>query len=176
MYERTLSNHSRANIWPCQGSAGQCRAHKDVCVEVQSKTQPLSKTGRHASGRARSTFGPSLLSAPASSPSIDADGARKVRLQTELLTRLQKSREGEGGLGERETKGGLGERENKKRSTGPSRVVPHRSTTPARTCLTSLFGWEAVSQADVAALSMKEEIHRMIGPPVPLAAPFVWGP
>ena len=41
----------------------------------------------------------------------------------------------------------------KKRSTGPSRVVPHRSTTPARTCLTSLFGWEAVSQADMAALS-----------------------
>ena len=40
----------------------------------------------------------------------------------------------------------------KKRSTGPSRVVPHRSTTPARTCLTSLFGWEAVSQADMAAL------------------------
>jgi hypothetical protein len=76
-----------------------------------------------------------------------------VRLQTELLTRLQKSREGEGGLGERETKGGLGERENKKRSTGPSRVVPHRSTTPARTCLTSLFGWEAVSQADMAALN-----------------------
>ena len=46
-------------------------------------------------------------------------------------------------------------RENKKRSTGPSRVVPHRSTTPARTCLTSLFGWEAVSQADMAALSEK---------------------
>ena len=43
---------------------------------------------------------------------------------------------------------------NKKRSTGPSRVVPHRSTTPARTCLTSLFGWEAVSQADMAALTM----------------------
>ena len=42
----------------------------------------------------------------------------------------------------------------KKRSTGPSRVVPHRSTTPARTCLTSLFGWEAVSQADMAALSV----------------------
>ena len=162
--------------------AGQCRAHKDawqdVCVEVQSKTQPLSKTGRHASGRARSTFGPSLLSAPASSPSIDADGARKVRLQTELLTRLQKSREGEGGLGERETKGGLGEREtretegglgereNKKRSTGPSRVVPHRSTTPARTCLTSLFGWEAVSQADVAALSVIEEKHPIKGPPI----------
>ena len=33
----------------------------------------------------------------------------------------------------------------KKRSTGPSCVVPHRSTTPARTCLTSLFGWEAMS-------------------------------
>jgi hypothetical protein len=43
-------------------------------------------------------------------------------------------------------------KEKKKRSTGPSRVVPHRSTTPARTCLTSLFGWEAVSQADMAAL------------------------
>ena len=34
----------------------------------------------------------------------------------------------------------------KKRSTGPSRVVPHRSTTPARTCLTSLFGLEAVHE------------------------------
>ena len=45
---------------------------------------------------------------------------------------------------------------NKKRSTGPSRVVPHRSTTPARTCLTSLFGWEAVSQADMAALTMNQ--------------------
>ena len=44
------------------------------------------------------------------------------------------------------------EKRNKKRSTGPSRVVPHRSTTLARTCLTSLFGWEAVSQADMAAL------------------------
>ena len=154
---------------PVQG-AQRCMARtQDVCVEVQSKTQPLSKTGRHASGRARSTFGPSLLSAPASSPSIDADGARKVRLQTELLTRLQKSREGEGGLRERETKGGLGEREtretkgglgereNKKRSTGPSRVVPHRSTTPARTCLTSLFGWEAVSQADMAALNNQDD-------------------
>ena len=52
----------------------------------------------------------------------------------------------------------------KKRSTGPSRVVPHRSTTPARTCLTSLFGWEAVSQADVAALSMTEEKHLMLWP------------
>ena len=39
-----------------------------------------------------------------------------------------------------------------KRSTGPSRVVPHRSTTPARTSLTSLFGWEAVSLVDMAAL------------------------
>ena len=72
----------------------------------------------------------------------------------------------------------------KKRSTGPSRVIPHRSTTPARTYLTSLFGWEAVSQADVAALSEiwgkashdREEKHPMIGPPVPLAVPFVWGP
>ena len=54
----------------------------------------------------------------------------------------------------------------KKRSTGPSRVVPHRSTTPARTCLTSLFGWEAVSQADVAALSVIEEKHPMKGPPI----------
>eukprot|EP00964_Phaeocystis_antarctica_P086456 scaffold54750_cov59-Phaeocystis_antarctica.AAC.1 len=44
-----------------------------------------------------------------------------------------------------------------KRSTGPSRVVPHRSTTPARTCLTSLFGWEAVSQADMAALSVQPD-------------------
>ena len=42
--------------------------------------------------------------------------------------------------------------EKKKRSTGPSRVVPHRSTTPARTSLTSLFGWEAVSLVDMAAL------------------------
>ena len=40
----------------------------------------------------------------------------------------------------------------KKRSTGPSRVVPHRSTTPARTRLSSLFGWEAVSLVDMAAL------------------------
>ena len=64
----------------------------------------------------------------------------------------------------------------KKRSTGPSCVVPHRSTTPAGTCLTSLFGWEAVSQADVAALSVKEEKHPIIGPPVPLAVLFVWGP
>ena len=40
----------------------------------------------------------------------------------------------------------------KKSSTGPSRVVPHRSTTPARSSLTSLFGWEAVSLDDMAAL------------------------
>ena len=45
------------------------------------------------------------------------------------------------------------EKEKQKRSTGPSRVVPHRSTTPARTSLTSLFGWEAVSLIDVAALN-----------------------
>ena len=54
----------------------------------------------------------------------------------------------------------------KKRSTGPSRVVPHRSTTPARTCLTSLFGWEAVSQADMAALKVHLEkrslFHRSV--------------
>ena len=43
-------------------------------------------------------------------------------------------------------------KQKKKRSTGPSRVVPHRSTTPARTSLTSLFGWEAVSLVDMAAL------------------------
>ena len=46
-------------------------------------------------------------------------------------------------------------KQNKKRSTGPSRVVPHRSTTPARTSLTSLFGWEAVSLVDMAALMEK---------------------
>ena len=46
----------------------------------------------------------------------------------------------------------------KKRSTGPSRVVPHRSTTPARTSLTSLFGWEAVSLVDMAALAEDEDI------------------
>ena len=34
--------------------------------------------------------------------------------------------------------------------TRPSRVVPHRSTTRARPCLTSLFGWEA-THGDMAA-------------------------
>ena len=59
----------------------------------------------------------------------------------------------------------------KKRSTGPSRVVPHRSTTPAQTCLTSLFGWEAVSQADVAALNSKEENqYRLTSPSLQLSA------
>ena len=48
-----------------------------------------------------------------------------------------------------------------KRSTGPSRVVPHRSTTPARTSLTSLFGWEAVSQADMAALMLFVECTKL---------------
>ena len=43
-------------------------------------------------------------------------------------------------------------KQKKKRSTGPSRVVPHRSTTPARTSFTALFGWEAVSLVDMAAL------------------------
>ena len=46
-----------------------------------------------------------------------------------------------------------------KRSTGPSRVVPHRSTTPARTSLTSLFGWEAVSLVAMAALTGRLAIH-----------------
>ena len=50
-----------------------------------------------------------------------------------------------------------------KRSTRPSRVVPHRSTTPARACLTSLFGWEAVSQADMAALKEVPETRSLFG-------------
>ena len=37
----------------------------------------------------------------------------------------------------------------KTHSTGPSHVVPHHSTTPAR-ALTSLFGWEAVILACMA--------------------------
>ena len=36
-------------------------------------------------------------------------------------------------------------------STRPSLVFPDRGTTRARTCLTSLFEWEAVTQADMAA-------------------------
>ena len=52
-------------------------------------------------------------------------------------------------------------KQNKKRSTGPSRVVPHRSTTPARTSLTSLFGWEAVSLVDMAALRGTEHISKL---------------
>ena len=40
----------------------------------------------------------------------------------------------------------------KKCITRPSRVVPHRSTARARPRLTSLFGWEAVSRGDMAAL------------------------
>ena len=150
-----------------QASAGRTKMYGKMYVYVlkcKVKHNPLVKPA----GTPRAAL--ALLSAPASfrpqppvHPSMLMVLAKCVRLQTELLTRLQKSREGEGGLGEREskgglgeretreTKGGLGERENKKRSTGPSRVVPHRSTTPARTCLTSLFGWEAVSQADMAA-------------------------
>ena len=42
-------------------------------------------------------------------------------------------------------------------STRPSRVVPHRSTTRARPCLTSLFGWEAVTQGDMAACERDEK-------------------
>ena len=36
-------------------------------------------------------------------------------------------------------------------STRPSLVFPDRGTTRARTCLTSLFEWEAVTQVDMAA-------------------------
>ena len=47
----------------------------------------------------------------------------------------------------------------------------YRSTTPAQTCLTSLFGWEAVSQADVAALNPKEENqYRLTSPSLQLSA------
>ena len=41
-------------------------------------------------------------------------------------------------------------RANKTHSIGPSHVVPHHSTTPARATLTSLFGWEAVILACMA--------------------------
>ena len=49
-----------------------------------------------------------------------------------------------------------------KSSTGPSRVVPHRSTTPARSSLTSLFGWEAVSLDDMAALKFQKQNKLLI--------------
>ena len=42
-------------------------------------------------------------------------------------------------------------------STRPSRVVPHRSTTRARPCLTSLFGWESVTQGDMAVCERVEK-------------------
>ena len=58
-----------------------------------------------------------------------------------------------------------------KRSTGPSRVVPHRSTTPARTCLTSLFGWEAVSQADMAALEAEPKNQPLLPSHIYLLTP-----
>ena len=57
---------------------------------------------------------------------------------------------------EKKKRGDKEKRETKSAAPGPSRVVPHRSTTPAQTCLTSLFGWEAVSQADMAALRNSE--------------------
>ena len=47
-------------------------------------------------------------------------------------------------------------------STRPSRVVPHHSTTRARSSLTSLFGWEAVSLVDMAALTIFRNIARFI--------------
>ena len=63
------------------------------------------------------------------------------------------------------------EEHKKKRSTGPSRVVPHRSTTPARTCLTSLFGWEAVSQADMAALKAEPKNQPLLPSQIYLLTP-----
>ena len=44
-------------------------------------------------------------------------------------------------------------------STQPSRVVPHRSTTWARPCLTALFGWEAVTQGEMAACDPTTETN-----------------
>ena len=49
------------------------------------------------------------------------------------------------------------------------RVVPHRSTTPAQSCFTSLFGWEAVSQADMAALETRRK--KKLTSPSHLGAP-----
>ena len=46
---------------------------------------------------------------------------------------------------------------NKTCSIWPSRVVPHRSTTQTRSCLTALFGWEAVTQDDMAAFGGNRE-------------------
>ena len=45
----------------------------------------------------------------------------------------------------------LGERRKRIRSTRPSLVVPHRGTTRARSCLTSEFRWDPVTQDDMAA-------------------------
>ena len=56
-------------------------------------------------------------------------------------------------------------RANKTHSTGPSHVVPHHSTTPARASLTSLFGWEAVILACMAVCAA-ENVGR--------AAPLSW--
>ena len=41
-------------------------------------------------------------------------------------------------------------KESKTLSTWPSLVVPHRGTTQARSCLTSEFGWDRVTQDDMA--------------------------
>ena len=75
MYERTLSTLEliSGHVRAVQASAGRTKMYVLKC-----KVKPA---GTHRAALA-------LLSAPASSPSIDADGARKVRLQTELLTRL----------------------------------------------------------------------------------------
>jgi hypothetical protein len=71
---------------------------------------------------------------------------------SERLLNIKRTRSTKGKHSRKEKQKNHVRKGKKKRSTGPSRVVPHRSTTPARTCLTSLFGWEAVSQADMAAL------------------------
>ena len=88
-----------------------------------------------------------------------------------MVRKRKESTTKSGKASRKETRKEKKKRLQKKRSTGPSRVVPHRSTTPAQTCLTSLFGWEAVSQADVAALNSKEENqYRLTSPSLQLSA------
>ena len=55
------------------------------------------------------------------------------------------------------------EQTNKTHSTGPSHVVPHHSTTPARASLTSLFGWEAVILACMAVCVWQRSQLEFIG-------------
>ena len=80
---------------------------------------------------------------------------------------------------EKKKRGDKEKRETKSAAPGPSRVVPHRSTTPAQTCLTSLFGWEAVSQADMAALKTRltsylPTLEPSIGPRAKTYLPTIW--